>query len=95
MLKIWLFFMIEIFVTLVGVFVLAPLTLWRLPTFVIVFNVHRSKRFFFKVLFEVYKVMAMDLAMLTVNVMAILVAPVSFLRFRYRTMFRYGKKGYE
>lgn len=81
-------------ISLIGVLVLAPLTLWRLPTFIIVYRVHNSRRYFFNVLFEVYKLMALDLVYLVFHAIGLLLAPVSYLRFRKETMFKYGNVGY-
>lgn len=95
MLRIWLFFIIQLIIGLFGLLILAPLTLWRLPTFIIVFKTHKySKRFFFKILFQVYKLMCYDLVFLIVNVLGFVMAPVSFVKFKRVTMFRYGDVGY-
>lgn len=96
MLQILLFFTIELIVSLFGLLVLTPLTLWRLPTFLIVFKTHHySKRLFFKVLFTIYKLMAFDAMVCLPYLVAFIVSPVTFVRFRYGTMFRYGEDGYE
>ena len=93
MVEIFVYFAIEVIVGLFGLLVLAPLTLWRLPTFILVFNIHRSKRFFFTVLFTVYKLMLFDLLAIWIHIFAFIVSPVTFVKFRLRTMFRYGKTG--
>ncbi len=80
-------------ISLFGLLVMAPLTLWRLPTFIIVFKIHRSKRFFFKVLFTVYKLMLYDILTFVFHIFALLVSPISYCKFRYGTAFKYGSEG--
>ena len=94
MLRIWFYFVIEVIVSLFGLLVLAPLTLWRLPTFIIVYKIHNSKRYFFKVLFQVYKLMVYDFVFIFVHAIGFVLAPMSYLRFRKATIFRYGTIGY-
>lgn len=89
-----LFFGIEIIITLFGVIVLLPLTLWRMPTFLILFRTHKySKRYFFKILFPMYKQMGIDVLSLFIRVPVFLMFPRAYLTFHYKTSFKYTKQG--
>jgi hypothetical protein len=71
-----------------------PLTLWRMPTFLILFKTHEFKKsMFFKILFPMYKQMLLDLLFLFARLCAILIFPRAYLTFCYKTSFRYTKHG--
>ena len=77
-----------------GVVVLLPLTLWRLPTFIILFKIHNyQKRFFFKILFPLYKQMGIDLLSIFVRIPTLLMFPRAYLTFCYKTCFKYTSLG--
>lgn len=94
MLRVVLFFIIEIILDLFGLLMLVPLTLWRLPTFILVYRVHRSQRLFFKIIYQVYQLMLFDIVMILPNLLGFLMSPISYVRFKLKTMFRYGDQGY-
>jgi len=83
-----------VIVSLFGLLVLAPLTLWRLPTFIIVYRIHNSKRYFFKILLEVYKLMLYDIITSPLHIVSFILSPVGYLKFRKATIFKYGSTGY-
>jgi hypothetical protein len=79
---------------LIGVLVLAPLTLWRLPTFILVYRIHNSRKLFFPILLTIYKLMAVDILVLAPNILACLWSPICYVKFRLKMSFKYGIVGY-
>lgn len=83
-------FVIEIIITLFGIVVLLPLTLWRMPTFVILFRIHKyKKKMFFKILFTMYAQMLRDIFQLFIKIPTFILFPRAYLSFRSKTAFRY------
>lgn len=72
-----------------------PLTLWRMPTFIILYKFHNSKYFFFKILFKVYKQLFFDIITLPIKLILIIIAPISYVKFIYHSSFKYGAEGIE
>ena len=71
-----------------------PLTLWRLPTFVILLKLHEyKKRYFFPILGKVYVQMFLDLCQIFVKILALLLFPRATLDFYRQTAFRYHPEG--
>lgn len=85
--------MVEIILTVIGFVFLLPLTLWRLPTFIKLYAFHRSKKFFFPILFKMYRQMVVDIMTLPVKLVSLVMAPRMFINFVRNTSFRYGPGG--
>ena len=88
-----IFLIIEIILTVIGVVILLPLTLWRIPTFLKIFWYHRSKKFFFPILKKIYVQMFNDIITLPLKVISFIFAPKMFIDFVLKTSFRYGPAG--
>lgn len=88
-----IYLIIEIILSIIGALFLFPLTLWRIPTFVKLFNFHRARKFFFPILLRVYKQMFVDVIMLPLKIVAMLIAPKMYLSFILKTSFKYGPAG--
>lgn len=85
-----IYFAIEMIITFIGVVFLLPLTLWRMPTFLILFKTHKyNKNYFFNILFKMYKQMAKDLISIFVKIPTIILFPRASLAFFIKTTFRY------
>ena len=88
-----LFFIIEIVVSLFGFFFMLPLTLWRMPTFFIIFRTHHfTKRYFFPILFTLYKQMLFDILYLLFRVVFFIISPITSIRFYIQNLLRYSLK---
>lgn len=88
-----IYLIIELILSVIGALFLFPLTLWRIPTFVKLFNFHRSRKFFFPILIRVYKQMLADIITLPLKIIALLIAPRMYLSFIFKTSFKYGPAG--
>ena len=87
------YLILEIIISLVGFLFLLPLTLWRLPTFIKIYSFHKNKSYFFKILFSMYKQMWKDLKYLPLKMIAIIIAPLAYLKYIRATSFEYGSMG--
>lgn len=87
------YLIIEIMLTIFGIAILLPLTLWRIPTFVKIFSYHRSKKYFFPILKKIYVQMFYDIITLPLKIGTFIMAPKMFIDFTFKTAFRYGPKG--
>ena len=72
-----------------------PLTLWRIPTFLMLYSHHRDRTLFFSILGKIYKQMLRDLLLVPLKIIALLIAPRMTAVFIYRSSFRYGPSGLE
>jgi hypothetical protein len=72
---------------------MVPLTLWRFPTFVILYKFHNNKIYFFKILFCVYKQLVQDILHLLPRILAFIIAPKQYIQFIVNTSFKYGLDG--
>jgi hypothetical protein len=89
----FIYLVIESILTLIGVLFLFPLTLWRIPTFIKLIYYYKAKKFFFPILFKVYKQMYKDLIFLPVKIICILLAPRAYIMYIKNTSFKYGPLG--
>ena len=90
----WIAFVIELIVTLIGIVILMPLTLWRMPTFLILFRSHGyKKKMFFSILFPMYKQMFKDVITIPIKIIALIIFPRASVSFYFKTAFRYTEKG--
>ena len=89
--KRFLLLIVELILTLVGVFLMTPLTLWRLPTFLILFKKHEfARKMFFSILLKIYKRMVFDIIELPVKSFSFIISPRHMLKFYKNTILRYG-----
>lgn len=91
----FIFFLIAIIISILGFIILVPLTLWRLPTFVIIYRIQNTRRLFFTIIVKIYKIMLQDLFLIFINLFAFLLTPIGFIKFKINTAFRYDLKGHE
>jgi hypothetical protein len=70
---------------------LLPLTLWRLPTFIILYKINNKKKYFFPIIGKIYIQMILDLIGLLPNTIIFLLSPIVFIKFRVKTAFRYAE----
>ena len=87
------FLIIEVILTLIGVLILFPLTLWRIPTFIKLFSYHKSRKFFFPILKRIYIQMFHDVITLPIKIITFLLAPRAYIMFIIKTSFKYGPAG--
>lgn len=94
LLKHSLFFFIEVIVSLFGILFMLPLTLWRVPTFFILLKTHKfNKKFFFPILFKMYKQLFLDIWYLPLKLISIILFPRTTFQFVGQTCFRYSLEG--
>jgi len=84
------FIVLQALLTLIGLVFMVPLTLWRLPTFIILYRFHKDKYMFFSILFPVYRQMLIDIFALPLKVIVLIVSPLSYIKYIYHTSFQYG-----
>jgi hypothetical protein len=54
-------FVVEVVVMLIAVPMMVPLTLWRMPTFFVLFKIHGwKKKYFFSIIFLLYTQLLFD-----------------------------------
>lgn len=87
------FLVIEAILTLIGVLILFPLTLWRIPTFIKLFSYHQSRKFFFPILKSIYIQMVQDVITLPIKIITCLLAPRAYIMYIAKTSFKYGSAG--
>lgn len=87
-----LFLLLETLIGIFAVLFMVPLTLWRLPTFIILIKKHNfSKKMLFPVLFKCYKIMLLDLLRTPIKLLTFLICPRLFVSFTLKNAFKYGK----
>jgi hypothetical protein len=89
----YMYFLVAIIVSILGFIILVPLTLWRLPTFVIIYRIQNTRRLFFTIIVKIYQIMLQDILFIFVNLIAFLLTPIGFIKFKINTAFRYDLKG--
>lgn len=72
-----------------------PLTLWRIPTFIILYSHHKDRKLFFSILGSIYEQMLKDLFFIPLKLLTLLIAPRMASVFIYKTSFKYGPLGLE
>lgn len=86
-----IFFLIELVVMAFSFCVLLPLTLWRMPSFVMIIKQQKyQKHAFFPILFTIYRQMGTDIYFFVIRLWAFFVCPISNLIFYKRTIFKYN-----
>jgi len=70
-----------------------PLTLWRFPTFIILYKFHNNKKYFFTILFKMYAQLLKDVITFPLKIIAILAAPKMYYQYVKKTSFNYGPLG--
>jgi hypothetical protein len=87
------FLVIEGILTLIGLLILFPLTLWRIPTVIKLSSYHRSRKFFFPILKRIYVQMVRDVLTLPIKIIVFLLAPRAYIMYIINTSFEYGPAG--
>jgi len=84
---------IELIISIIGVVFMMPLTLWRLPTFIKLLLVKKSKKYFFPILFKVYKQILYDIMIFPLKVVGLIINPKMYYQYVKNTSFNYGPSG--
>lgn len=85
-----LYLLVNVILTVFGLAVMLPLTLWRMPTFLILWKAEKwKKKQFFPLLFQIYKRMFFDLLESPVRTISFVLFPRHMVRFYRNTALRY------
>jgi hypothetical protein len=85
---------VEIVVSLISLFTLVPLTLWRMPTFIVLLKANKwNTKYFFPILLLLYKQLLTDIKYALMRVFILCLFPKVCLSFYFKTVLRYTTDG--